>query len=70
MVKVAKFGGSSLADYNQLKKVKSIVKKDKDIKVVVVSAPGKRFSEDNKITDLLYLCYEHLKYEVSFEDIF
>ena len=54
-VKVAKFGGSSVADALQIEKIKNIVEKDGDIKYVVVSAPGKRFSEDSKVTDLLYL---------------
>lgn len=57
-VKVVKFGGSSVADAIQLQKVKSIVMSDPDRKYVVVSAPGKRYSDDNKITDLLYLCQD------------
>lgn len=57
-IKVVKFGGSSLADANQFKKVASIVKADPDRRFVVASAPGKRFSEDTKITDMLYSCYE------------
>lgn len=65
MLKVAKFGGSSLADEKQFAKVKSIVGSDPGRKVIVVSAPGKRFSKDNKITDLLYLCYAHIKYGVD-----
>lgn len=52
-MKVVKFGGSSLADGVQLEKVLNIVSSDKDRKVVVVSAPGKRFDKDKKITDLL-----------------
>ncbi len=52
-IKVAKFGGSSVSDAIQLAKVKKIVESDSDRKYVVVSAPGKRFNEDNKITDLL-----------------
>ena len=70
MIKVVKFGGSSLADAAQFKKVKDIVKADVQRAVVVVSAPGKRFDDDNKITDLLYLCHAHLKYGVSFEGVF
>lgn len=57
-IKVVKFGGSSLADANQFKKVAGIVKADPDRRFVVASAPGKRFSEDTKITDRLYSCYE------------
>ena len=56
MLKVLKFGGSSLADARQFAKVKSIVEADPARRVVIVSAPGKRFSGDHKITDLLYLC--------------
>ncbi|MBR0416216.1 MAG: aspartate kinase [Firmicutes bacterium] len=66
MLKVAKFGGSSLADVKQFEKVRSIVEADPARKVIVVSAPGKRFSKDNKITDLLYLCYAHIKYGVDY----
>ena len=69
MIKVAKFGGSSLADASQFKKVASIVESDPMRKIVVVSASGKRNKEDNKITDLLYLCYAHLKYSVSCESV-
>lgn len=52
-MKVAKFGGSSLSDANQIKKVSQIVKNDDEIGVVVVSAPGKRHDDDIKVTDLL-----------------
>ncbi len=57
-VKVVKFGGSSLADANQFKKVAGIVHVDPARRFVVASAPGKRFKEDTKITDMLYSCYE------------
>ena len=70
MLKVLKFGGSSLADARQFAKVKSIVESDPARRVVIVSAPGKRFSGDHKITDLLYLCAAHIKYGVTCEDIF
>lgn len=56
--KVVKFGGSSLADANQFKKVAAIIKSDNKRKYVVPSAPGKRFSDDIKITDMLYKCCE------------
>lgn len=69
-IKVAKFGGTSVADANQFHKVKKIVEADKERKYVVVSAPGKRHSEDNKITDLLYLCHAHIKYSVPFDQVF
>lgn len=55
---ITKFGGTSLADANQFKKVKDIVLSDPRRKYVVASAPGKRFKEDEKVTDLLLKCYE------------
>lgn len=70
MLKVVKFGGSSLSDAKQFAKVKDIITSDDARRVVVVSAPGKRSSDDNKITDLLYLCMAHLKYDVSPNAIF
>lgn len=70
MLKVLKFGGSSLADAQQFAKVRSIVESDPARRVVVVSAPGKRNPEDHKITDLLYLCAAHIEYGVSCEKIF
>ena len=57
MKKVVKFGGSSLASAEQFKKVGSIIRTDKERKFVVPSAPGKRFSNDTKVTDMLYACY-------------
>ena len=56
-IKVAKFGGSSLADAGQFKKVRDIILSDPDRRYVVPSAPGKRTSDDIKVTDLLYQCY-------------
>ncbi len=70
MLKVLKFGGSSMADASQYVKVKSIVDADPARRVVVVSAAGKRHSGDHKLTDLLYLCHAHLKYGVSCDGIF
>lgn len=70
MLKVLKFGGTSMADANQYRKVRDIVRTDPSRRVVVVSAAGKRSSEDNKITDLLYLCFAHLQYGVSYRSIF
>ena len=58
MRKVVKFGGSSLASAEQFKKVGAIIKADKERKFVVPSAPGKRFSGDTKVTDMLYGCYD------------
>ena len=57
-IKVVKFGGSSLADANQFRRVAAIVKADPNRHYVVASAPGKRFSADVKVTDMLYRCYE------------
>ena len=57
-IKVVKFGGSSLADANQFRRVAAIVKADPNRRYVVASAPGKRFSADVKVTDMLYRCYE------------
>lgn len=56
MLKTTKFGGSSLADANQFRKVKEIIEMDEGRRFVVPSAPGKRFLADEKITDLLYFC--------------
>ena len=57
MRKVVKFGGSSLASAEQFKKVGDIIRADESRKFVVPSAPGKRFSDDTKVTDMLYGCY-------------
>lgn len=57
MIKVTKFGGSSLADAAQFQKVAEIIKADAARKYVVPSAPGKRFKNDDKVTDLLYKSY-------------
>ena len=64
MLKVVKFGGSSVAGADQFQKVKNIVLSDPARRVVVVSAAGKRSSDDHKLTDLLYLCHAHLTYGV------
>ena len=69
MLKVLKFGGSSLADSSQFAKVKEIVESESAREVVVVSAPGKRNSDDNKITDLLYLVHAHIKYGVAHDGV-
>ena len=70
MIKVAKFGGSSVANQEQFSKVKNIVEEDPSRRIVVVSAAGKRSPDDHKITDLLYLCHAHLQYGVSCAEIF
>lgn len=69
-LKVAKFGGSSVADGIQLAKLKDIILKDEDIKYVVVSAPGKRFSQDSKLTDLLYATKVHIENNLPYEQLF
>ena len=69
-IKVAKFGGSSLADENQFKKVKDIITADPDRRYVVPSAPGKRFPDDIKITDMLYRCYDLAKHGEKFDEPF
>lgn len=69
-IKVAKFGGSSVADGIQLMKTKQIIDADPDRKYIVVSAPGKRFDGDNKITDLLYLCKTHREHNLPYDQIF
>ena len=58
MKKVVKFGGSSLASADQFKKVGAIILEDENRRYVVPSAPGKRFSSDIKVTDMLYACYD------------
>lgn len=69
-IKVAKFGGSSVADALQIEKIKNIIENDGNIKYVVVSAPGKRYADDSKITDLLYLCKTHIEHKIPYEQIF
>ena len=69
-MKVTKFGGSSMADAGQYRKVRDIVLSDPRRKAVVVSAAGKRDKKDHKITDLLYLCNAHAKYGVDSGPIF
>lgn len=69
-VKVAKFGGSSVADGIQLTKMKNIIEADPDRKYIVVSAPGKRFDGDSKVTDLLYLCKTHIDHNLPHDQLF
>ncbi len=68
-IKVVKFGGSSLADAEHFMQVASIVKADKRRKFVIPSAPGKRFSKDTKVTDMLYHCYELIRAQTPSEEI-
>ncbi|MBR2888813.1 MAG: aspartate kinase [Oscillospiraceae bacterium] len=70
LLKVTKFGGSSMADAGQYRKVRSILEADPARKVVIVSAAGKRDKKDHKITDLLYLTYAHTQYGVDYSRIF
>ena len=69
-VKVCKFGGTSMADGNVIQRVKSIIESDAERRYIVVSAPGKRFSGDIKVTDLLYACYDELKHTGTCEKSF
>ncbi len=69
-IKVAKFGGSSVADGIQLTKTKEIIRHDPDRKYIVVSAPGKRYEGDNKITDILYLCKTHIEHNLPYDQLF
>ena len=69
-IKVAKFGGSSVADGIQLTKTKQIITQDPDRRYIVVSAPGKRYESDNKITDILYLCKTHIEHNLPYDQLF
>ena len=68
--KVVKFGGSSLADANQFRKVAEIIKADPARRYVVASAPGKRSSDDIKVTDMLYKCFELVTAKKPIDDVF
>ena len=69
MKKVVKFGGSSLASADQFQKVGEIIRSDESRRYVIPSAPGKRFSSDTKVTDLLYNCYDAAVKEKNFTDL-
>ena len=69
-IKVAKFGGSSLSDANQFRKVKNILLSDPARRFVVPSAPGKRNDADQKITDMLYRCYTMAQRKEPYEALF
>lgn len=69
-LKVAKFGGSSLADASMIQRVKSIVDSDPQRRFIIPSAPGKRDATDQKVTDLLYLCHDHARQGVPFAEVF
>ena len=67
---ITKFGGSSLADANQFRKVNDIIYSNDARKYVIPSAPGKRDSKDSKVTDLLYLCHAHVAAGIALDDVF
>ena len=69
-VKVVKFGGSSLADAQHFRMVQNIINEDPTRRYVVPSAPGKRFKEDEKVTDLLYACYDAATDPVKLNEVF
>ncbi len=68
MIKIAKFGGTSLASAEQFRKVKQILLADEERIIVVPSAPGKRFSDDVKVTDMLIACYANAKSGKEFKN--
>ena len=70
MLKITKFGGSSVANAKQFQKVKHIIQSDPSRRFVVVSASGRESKDDNKVTDLLYLIEAHLKYSVDYLSLF
>lgn len=69
-MKVCKFGGSSVAEAAQIRKVKSIIEQDPSRRIIVVSAPGKRHKQDEKITDLLYACHAKIEKGESIDEHF
>ena len=70
MIKITKFGGSSVANATQFAKVKQIIESDSARRFVVVSASGREHKNDNKVTDLLYLIEAHIKYCVDYHPLF
>jgi aspartate kinase len=68
-VKVLKFGGSSVADAGQLRKIRNIIESDPDRRYVVVSAPGKRSSSDSKVTDLLFMLNAQAENNIPWESL-
>lgn len=67
---VCKFGGTSVADAGQIRRIEAIIRADPRRRFVVVSAPGKRMKEDKKITDLLYLCHELAEADLEIDEPF
>ncbi|MEC9485414.1 MAG: aspartate kinase [Candidatus Izemoplasma sp.] len=68
-IKVCKFGGTSVASSQQFKQIQHIVSLDNTRKIIVVSAPGKIADSQAKVTDLLYLLYEHIKYDTDYRHL-
>lgn len=68
-VKVLKFGGSSVADAAQLRKIKAIIESDPERRYVVVSAPGKRSSSDSKVTDLLFMLKAQADHDIPYDSL-
>lgn len=68
-MKIAKFGGSSVANSTQYQKIKSIIADDSSREIIVVSAPGKDQVKNAKVTDLLFLLHAHLEYGIDYEYI-
>ena len=69
-IKVVKFGGSSLADAEHFRQVASIIKADPTRRYVVPSAPGKRYKDDTKVTDMLYTCYNMVKNRENIDEYY
>ena len=69
-MKVAKFGGSSLADAVQLKKVRDIISADDARRYIVVSAPGKGVNNNHKVTDLLAMCHQLSDHDLNFNEVY
>lgn len=69
-LKVCKFGGTSVANASQLKKVGAIINSDDTRRIIVVSAPGKEHPEDTKLTDLLLVCYDLLQNHLDITPVF
>jgi aspartate kinase len=67
---VCKFGGSSVADAAQIRKIEKIIRSDARRRYIIVSAPGKRDKQDHKITDLLYLCHEMADKDMDIEEAY
>ncbi|UTH03472.1 aspartate kinase [Macrococcoides canis] len=68
-MKVCKFGGSSVADAQQIKKIMKIINEDNKRKYIVVSAPGKRYKEDIKVTDMLITLIEAVLHKKEYQEI-